>query len=173
MTNLINNKASNEELIKFFNLPKDTEVVSGDRNKYRDINGIFILRSSLRESCFEYALCLIKKTHKGVPNTIHNPSGPASIMFDYDFVRVFYREYGKIHRQSGPAKIIYDLHGNIIEEEYRINDQLHNPIGPARRVIRDMRGIGKLKRWYNYFYIHNKEIPLDRFCKRYEKYAKT
>ena len=64
---------------------------------------------------------------------LHNPNGPALIYF-YDntskpivHIEIYYIN-NKKHNLNGPAYIEYDMDGNIIKEQYFINDKKADPL---------------------------------------------
>ena len=74
-----------------------------------------------------------KRAHKETEEwfkhgSLHRVDGPAYTTY-YDFVNMIYsKSYylnGKHHRLDGPAFIMYNERGDVIDEEYYINDTMH------------------------------------------------
>jgi hypothetical protein len=100
----------------------------------------------------------------------HNDNGPANITFFYknkNIQIICFKQNGLFHRTNGPAYIFYkdDI---LIEEQYLINNRIHNVTGPAWRKF-DLN----LKKWRNDYFVNNEFISKEIFLNILENRLKT
>lgn len=168
---IIHKDSSDEEIREYFNLDKSVKIISSLPVDVKDGEVFCQKNGELLSYGREFCVQVVKYNKRTNCFVRHNTNGPVWVNY-VKIDKVLYISYyvdGRPHRYNGPAKLRYkydncdkNINLSLIKETYLINNKVHSINGPASRDL--IRGC-----WLNKFYINNRQLSLDSYCKLKEK----
>lgn len=143
-----------DKIKKLLGCSQDVEILLSDKAFLKKSNCV------IAKTKFSYVTYFTK--YENFNGRYQENGSPSGIYFyhDNDNICVLSTKLGAYHHKNLPAIIVYK-DGSVINEEYYLNGKRHNKIGPSSRIFNQ-------KFWMNSFYINDKRISLDEFCKQIE-----